>query len=81
MIQTQALRLHLLRKIGTARTPELIRKGEILLYEYSVIMISSSIGTRSRTAPMILAKIEVGATPNPTIETVKKNRGRAWRVA
>lgn len=52
IIQTQAIRLHLLREIGTARTPELIRKGEILLYEYSVIMISS-IGIRSRTDPMI----------------------------
>ena len=50
MIQTQAIRLHLFREIGTARTPGLIRKGEILLYEYSVIMISS-IGTRSSTGP------------------------------
>ena len=50
-------------------------------YRNKLGISQDTLSKKANLAFHTIAKIEAGATLNPTIETVKKNLRRAWRLA
>jgi len=50
-------------------------------YRNKLNISQDTLSKKANLAFHTIAKIEAGATPNPTIETVKKNRRCTWRLA